>query len=79
MIGGILFTGTAAAICGGVGTEASSPNRYAAEVDAAEAAMGNAEMQAVLFTAASKIGVGQWIEPARSWRSGGVSNAGDRN
>lgn len=34
----ILFTGIAAAICGGVGTEASSPNRYDAEVDATDAA-----------------------------------------
>ena len=37
VIGVILFTVIAAAICGGVGTEETFPNRYAAEVDASYA------------------------------------------
>ena len=41
MIGGILFTGTAAAICGGVGTEASFPTSLDDEVDAPACTKGD--------------------------------------
>ena len=51
--GDILFTIIAAAICGGAGTEASSPNRHAAEVDATSAGSGGGQLNEVGTTSAS--------------------------